>query len=333
MKNNKINDEINILIVDDRVENLLVLEGLLESIDCNIIKATSGNEALGLMLEHDIALVLLDVQMPEMDGFETAELMRGNDRTRHVPIIFVTAIYKEKRFIFKGYEIGAVDYLFKPIEPVILKSKVNVFLDLYRQKKLLKEQAQLLEEKLKEVLVLQEANGRLHSLSNLDGLTGIPNRRSFDEYMKRSWRDSIREQQPISIIMIDIDCFKAYNDHYGHIKGDECLIKVAKSLAASVKRPMDFVARYGGEEFVAILPKTDGKGATLVAEDLRKTIQQLAIEHKYSQVIPYITVSLGVATIIPKESYSIEAFIDSADKALYQAKLGGRNRVISSGIK
>ena len=128
-------EKINILIVDDRPENLLALENLLESPELNIIKATSGNEALGRMLEYDFALVLLDVQMPEMDGFETAELMRGSAKTRHVPIIFVTAISKEEKHIFKGYDAGAVDYLFKPLDPHVLKSKVNVFLQLYSQKK------------------------------------------------------------------------------------------------------------------------------------------------------------------------------------------------------
>ena len=151
-------NDVNILIVDDRTENLLVLESLLEKIECNIIKATSGNEALSLMLYYEFALVLLDVQMPDMDGFETAEYIRMNSKTRYVPIIFVTAISKEQKCIFKGYEIGAVDYLFKPIEPIMLQSKVKVFLELYNQKKMIEEQARLLEMKVKELSELQEAN-------------------------------------------------------------------------------------------------------------------------------------------------------------------------------
>ncbi len=136
-------DNINILIVDDRPENLLVLESVLENMNCNIIKALSGNQALSLMLDYDFALVLLDVQMPDMDGFETAELMRSSARTRYIPVIFVTAISKEQKCIFKGYEVGAVDYLFKPIEPVILQSKVRVFIDLYNQKKIVEEQSRI----------------------------------------------------------------------------------------------------------------------------------------------------------------------------------------------
>lgn len=318
---------INILIVDDRQDNLLVLESLLENMECNIIKATSGNEALSLMLDYEFAVVLLDVQMPDMDGFETAELMRMNSKTRYVPIIFVTAISKEQKCIFKGYEIGAVDYLFKPIEPIILQSKVKVFLELYNQKKLLEEQAKLLKLKIQELSELKETNFKLESLSTLDGLTGIGNRRSFDNYMNMSLKGAVRSEKPISLIMADIDFFKNYNDNYGHLQGDECLIKVAKSIFSSIKRPLDFAARYGGEEFAVILPETDAEGARVIAEIIRKNIENLKIIHEYSAVAPYITLSLGIAAIVPGVSYSISEFIEKADKALYNSKLKGRNRV------
>lgn len=323
--NNK--SDVNILIVDDRQENLLVLESLLEDMNCNIIKATSGNEALSLMFDYEFALVLLDVQMPDMDGFEIAEFMKMNSRTRYLPIIFVTAISKEKKCIFKGYEIGAVDYLFKPIEPIMLRSKVKVFLELYNQKKLLEEQAKLLELKVKELSELKEANFKLENLSTLDGLTGISNRRSFDSYINISLKSCARSENPISLIIADIDFFKDYNDNYGHLKGDECIIKVAKSIACSVKRPLDFVARYGGEEFAIILPETDQEGAVATAETIRKNVEALKITHEHSTVAPYITLSLGVETILPKANYSIHEFINNADKALYNAKLSGRNQV------
>ncbi len=247
--------KMNILIVDDRPENLLVLESVLESPELNIIKATSGNEALGLMLEYDFAIVLLDVQMPGMDGFETAELMRGSEKTRHIPIIFVTAINKTQKSMFRGYEIGAVDYLFKPIEPLILKSKVKVFTELYKQREIIKNQAEMLEKKVKELERLQMVNWNLERLSIYDGLTGIPNRRRFDEIIEKEWKRSIRGNESLSLIMIDIDHFKQFNDNYGHLAGDECLKQVAKSIVSSTKRPADFVARYGGEEFVVVLPK------------------------------------------------------------------------------
>ena len=320
-------ERVNILIVDDKPGNILVLEGILEALECNIITASSGNNALGLMLEYDFALVLLDVQMPEMDGFETAMLMKGSERTKVLPIIFVTAISKEQWCIFKGYEVGAVDYLFKPIEPIVLKSKVKVFLELHEQKRLLKKQAELLEIKVKELLDLKQVNCYLENLSSQDGLTGIPNRRSFDQFIERSWKYSMREQQHLALIMVDIDCFKAFNDNYGHLKGDDCLVLVAKTLLTSIRRPIDLVARYGGEEFMAVLPDTDKDGALLVAERMRKGIEQLAITHEYSEVAAWITISIGVAEIIPQPSDLILEFIESVDTALYQAKQAGRNRV------
>ena len=320
-------NDVNILIVDDRTENLLVLESLLEKIECNIIKATSGNEALSLMLYYEFALVLLDVQMPDIDGFETAEYIRMNSKTRYVPIIFVTAISKEQKCIFKGYEIGAVDYLFKPIEPIMLQSKVKVFLELYNQKKMIEEQARLLEMKVKELSELQEANFKLESLSTLDGLTGIPNRRSFDDYIEMSIKSCTRLNKPISLIMADIDFFKGYNDNYGHLKGDDCLINVAKSISLSAKRPLDFVTRYGGEEFAVILPETDEEGAKIIAEIIRKNVEELEIAHKSSNVSAYVTLSLGITTKSSSIQYSKNELIEHADKALYNSKSNGRNQV------
>jgi diguanylate cyclase (GGDEF)-like protein len=313
--------------VDDKPGNILVLEGILETLECNIITASSGNIALGLMLEYDFALVLLDVQMPEMDGFETAMLMKGSERTKVLPIIFVTAISKEQWCIFKGYEVGAVDYLFKPIEPIVLKSKVKVFLELYEQKRLLKKQTELLELKVKELLDLKQINCYLENLSTIDGLTGIPNRRSFDQFIDRSWKYSIREQQHLSLIMVDIDSFKAFNDNYGHLEGDDCLVLVAKTLLSCIRRPIDLIARYGGEEFIAVLPDTDKQGALLVAERMRKGIEQLALPHEYSEIAAFVTISIGVASIIPQPADSIVDFIKTVDEAMYQAKLEGRNRV------
>ena len=323
-------ERVNILIVDDKPGNILVLEGILETLECNIITASSGNMALGLMLEYDFALVLLDVQMPEMDGFETATLMKGSERTKTLPIIFDTAISKEQWCIFKGYEVGAVDYLFKPIDPIVLKSKVKVFLELHEQKRLLKRQAELLELKIKELLDLQQVNSYLENLSTVDGLTGIPNRRRLDQFIEMSWKNAIREQHSLALVMADIDYFKNYNDHYGHLLGDDCLVLVAKTLLSSIKRPTDLVARYGGEEFMAVLPNTGKEGALLVAERMRTVIEQLALAHDYSKAAAWVTISVGVAEIIPQPSDSMLEFINNADQAMYQAKQAGRNRVYSS---
>jgi diguanylate cyclase (GGDEF)-like protein len=317
---------IDILIVDDRPENLLVLESILYNMECNIIKATSGNEALSLMFDYNFALVLLDVQMPEMDGFEIAELMRSNSRTRFTPIIFVTAISKEKKCIFKGYEVGAVDYLFKPIEPVILQSKVKFFIELYNQNKIIEQQKTLLEIKIKELSELRAANFNLENLSYTDGLTGISNRRSFDSYIEMSWNNCLNSSKPLSLIMMDIDYFKLYNDNYGHIKGDDCLKAVAKELSKSAKRTLDLSARYGGEEFVIILPETHKEGAEIIAEEIRKNIINLDIPHESSPIYKNVTLSLGVTTMVPNNQHTISEFINDADKALYEAKSLGRNR-------
>lgn len=320
---------IDILIVDDRPENLLVLESILYNMECNIIKATSGNEALSLMFDYNFALVLLDVQMPEMDGFEIAELMRSNSRTRFTPIIFVTAISKEKKCIFKGYEVGAVDYLFKPIEPVVLQSKVKFFIELYNQNKIIEQQKTLLEIKIKELSELKAANFNLENLSYTDGLTGISNRRNFDSYIEMSWNNCLNSNKPLSLIMMDIDYFKLYNDNYGHIKGDDCLKAVAKELSKSAKRTLDLSARYGGEEFVIILPETHKDGAEIIAEEIRKNIINLDIPHESSPISKNVTLSLGVTTMVPNNQHTISEFINDADKALYEAKSLGRNRTCS----
>lgn len=323
------NKELNLLIVDDRPENLLALESLLETLEVNIVKAGSGNEALGYMLEYDFFLVLMDVQMPEMNGFETAELMRGIQKTEHIPIIFVTAISKEQQYVFRGYELGAVDYLFKPIDPIILSSKVKIFMEIYKTHSLLKQQTKLLEEKIEELIQLSESNYKLEKISNYDALTEIHNRRSFDEYISKEWSRGTREKTKLSIIMIDIDFFKQYNDTYGHLQGDFCLQKVAKGFLECLNRASDFVARYGGEEFVILLPSTHEAGAMEVAERVRNLIENLNIKHETSNIANYVTVSLGVNTVTPNLDTNLKEFINGADEALYLAKKEGRNRAAS----
>lgn len=320
-------ENMNVLIVDDRPENILALESILEGLPLKIYTSLSGNDALALMFDTDFSLVLLDVQMPEMNGFEVAELMRSCEKTRSIPIIFVTAINKEQKYVFKGYELGAVDYLFKPIEPLVLKSKIKVFIEIYKQKNLLQKQAYLLEQKIEELIRLRESNFELQKLSAHDSLTDIPNRRGLDEFLDREWRAAIRDRYEMSAILVDIDFFKRYNDNYGHLEGDECLKKVAQALKDTLRRPKDFVARYGGEEFVVALPNTDLEGAIFVAENLRKGIEALAIPHETSSLSPIVTISLGVHTVLPNRETSFKKFMDEVDQALYLAKQAGRNRV------
>lgn len=322
---------VPILIVDDRPENLLTLESLLDEPDLEIVRATSGEEALALTLDYDFALVLLDVQMPGMDGYEVAELMRGNKKTKSIPIIFVTAEVKGQHHLFKGYETGAVDYLFKPLNAMMFQSKVGVFIELYRQKRALERKTVELDLKLVELEELQqqleETNEQLLLLSITDGLTGLLNKRQFDVLFAEEWKRAHRNKAPLSLIMLDIDQFKSYNDTYGHALGDDCLINVAHALSSTIKRDVDKVARVGGEEFAMILPDTDVEGAHFVAEKVRRCIEDLNIPHSSSKVAECVTMSAGAASIVPSDQHAVRELIKAADTALYQAKTEGRNRV------
>lgn len=322
-------DKASILIVDDRRENLLTLESLLDDPELLVVKAESGHEALTKTLDYEFALILMDVQMPGMDGYETAELLRGNKRTRHIPIIFVTAARRDQEHMFKGYDAGAVDYLLKPLEPAILRSKVSIFLEMFSQKRLLEEKTRELDAKILELEELQrkleESNKQLQHLSSVDGLTGLFNRRHFDDIFLAEWKSAVRRQKPISVIILDIDNFKAYNDTYGHIAGDFCLQQVAKGLLTALHRPIDLACRYGGEEFTVILPDTDIDGAEMVANRLREIIKALQIPHASSSTGAYVTISLGISTTIPTHGQPATLLLDAADKALYRAKAEGRD--------
>ncbi|MBM7622483.1 transporter substrate-binding domain-containing protein [Sporohalobacter salinus] len=237
---------------------------------------------------------------------------------------------EEKKKLFQNwmtieYEKGFNYSLFKKI---VLGIIIVVSFILYRNYQLSKFNRRLTDLNTE----LAEANKKLKDMSFVDGLTQIPNRRRFDEVLKKEWKRSLREKSSLSLIMVDLDCFKEFNDTYGHLAGDDCLKKVAKSLSEAVKRPTDFVARYGGEEFVVILPDTDKKGAKKVSEKLRKEIESLKILHANSQISDCVTVSLGTVTTVPTVELSREKFVDAADKALYQAKQEGRNQVKSIEI-
>jgi diguanylate cyclase (GGDEF)-like protein len=318
-----------ILIVDDRKENLLTLESLLDSPDLQLIRAESGNEALAKILDYEFALILMDVRMPGMDGYETAELMRGSARSRSIPIIFVTAARMDREHMFKGYDSGAVDYLFKPLEPQILQRKVGIFLELHRQRQQLEEKTRQLDAKILELEVLhkelEEKNEKLELLSSLDGLTGLFNRRYFDDNLLKEWKQASRDKTPLSLLIVDIDYFKNYNDCYGHLEGDICLRKVAQALYESLLRPTDIVARYGGEEFTAILPNTGSEGAIKVAQRMMDYVVELDIDHKESSVADMVTVSIGASSVFPTGKLAVTSLLDRADKALYEAKENGRN--------
>jgi diguanylate cyclase (GGDEF)-like protein len=255
--------------------------------------------------------------MPGIDGIETCMRLKRDLRTLDVPIIFITASADVEKKV-EGLSVGAVDYITKPFQHEEVLARVKVHLELrYLSRKV---QAQ--------AIALQDANQELHRLANLDGLTSVANRRQFDTYLDSQWKCLMRDKQPLSLILCDIDAFKLYNDHYGHQAGDECLKHVAQTLTSKAKRPADLVARYGGEEFAIILPNTPSQGALHLAELIRNSIYDLKILHEHSQFNEYLTLSLGVSCLVPIMESHPSTLIRYADKALYMAKNDGRNSSI-----
>ena len=290
-----------ILIVDDTTINLQILIELLSD-EFDVVFATSGREALAMAAQMLPDLVLLDIQMPEMDGFTVFKTLKADPLLQGIPVIFITAMSQQEDEIH-GLELGAVDYITKPFNPTITRLRVRNQLELKR---------------LRDIQT---------SLALLDGLTGLPNRRAYDACMNREWHRALRNRTKLSMVMIDIDYFKNYNDKHGHLNDDDCLIRVATALAGSAVRTGDFVARYGGEEFVCILPETGDDGAYIAAERMRQCIEHLDIHHGASATAPHVTVSLGCATIGPARDTAPDLLIAMADRMLYKAKHAGRNRV------
>ncbi len=291
----------NILIVDDTRMNIQIMKDILAD-SYVIFCATSGKEALNIAMSQRIDLILLDVVMPEMNGYEVCRRLKATPNTRNIPIIFVSAM-SDVEDETKGLEMGAIDYIFKPVNPAIVKIRVKNHLELKRYRDILEEQ------------------------SLLDGLTGIANRRHFDQVFDKEWRRALRRGEELAVIFLDIDYFKNYNDYYGHLTGDDCLRQVGSVLKEFIKRGGELVARYGGEEFIIILSSTMLPEAIRVGEIVRKKIESLQIAHPMSEVSAYVTVSVGVATVIPQKDMMPSSLLKKADHALYQAKKNGRNRV------
>ncbi len=303
-----------ILVVDDNPTNLLVLSQTLKEVGLKVRVSMDGESALEQVADEAPDLILLDIQMPGIDGFETCRRLKENHLTSDIPVIFITANNGTENIV-KGLSLGAVDYIIKPFQKEEVLARVQVHLRLRLLARKVQEQA----------IALQIANHRLEQLVNLDGLTQVANRRRFDEYLEKEWQRLAREQEPLSLILCDIDYFKRYNDFYGHQAGDTCLKQVAKAIEQSLRRPADFVARYGGEEFAVILPNTSFEGASHVAASIQNSVAQLNISHAASQVASHITLSLGISTTVPTATISDTALVAAADKALYEAKRRGRN--------
>lgn len=292
-----------LLVVDDQPINIRIINELFRA-DCDMHMATGGEQAIAISQSLQPDLILLDIMMDGMDGLEVCRLLKSDPATAAIPVIFITAKGDENDEAL-GLELGAVDYISKPLNPAIVRSRVKTHLTLKIQGDYLK------------------------GLASLDGLTGIPNRRAFDLRLADAWSQASREGTALSLIMIDIDYFKRYNDHFGHLAGDQCLSLVATALADSVNRPYDMAARYGGEEFACILPDTNLQGALKVASMLRTHISELKIAHPASDVSEQLTLSMGVASLQPRIGSDSAELIALADEQLYQAKHNGRDRVQS----
>ena len=301
----QLNEErAKILIVDDEKINLDVMVGLLKP-NYRIVAAKKGEMALKRLEKPPLSdLILLDIMMPGMDGYEVCRKIKQNPETRDIPVIFITAKIEEQDEA-QGFQAGAVDYITKPFSPLIVMARVKTHIELKRR------------------------GDMLERLAGLDGLTGIPNRRQFDQFLDAEWKRSLRYEHNLSIILVDIDFFKLYNDCYGHTEGDVCLKKVAGSIFKAVPRPEDLAARYGGEEFACILPETGNKGALAVANRILENVRALKIPHAQSKAVRHVTVSVGLATAVPPLKNRKLELVKLADKALYQAKLKGRNQIIN----
>ncbi|WED22884.1 diguanylate cyclase [Vibrio sp. JC009] len=294
-----------IMIVDDvKANSRLLAKRLGDEYDFHIV--TSGKEALEDAEKLAPDLILLDILMPEMDGFEVCYRLKENEATKLIPVVFITSLDDEEDET-KGLDLGAVDYIKKPFRIPIIKARIRNHIQLKQARDLLEKQA------------------------FIDSLTAIPNRRRFDEILEKEWYRAAREQASLSMILLDIDHFKQYNDSYGHQQGDYCLIQIGRALKESMRRASDFVARYGGEEFAVILPSVTEQEAVEVAKFISQRVAKLKIPHCDSNLdSPYVTVSMGVTSFKPSESDDPESFFSTADKALYQAKNSGRNQIKSS---
>jgi len=304
-----------ILIVDDTSANIEILYKILQG-DYEIFFAKSGLDGVRIARQELPDLILLDIMMPDMDGYQVCETLKGEPRTAGIPIIFITAMVnmEDER---KGLECGAIDYITKPISPPIVKARVKNHLELKRNRDLMESLA----------MELAEKNRKLEVLAREDGLTGLANRRHFDEVLDAEIKRALRTNQYLVLILCDVDFFKRYNDRYGHLAGDQCLKNIGEVMRVCFRRAGDLPARYGGEEFTAILPDTSPEKGTQMAERLRQEMLNWTLPHEGAGVDGVVTLSIGVVGAKPSRERNAEWFIQEADQALYLSKQNGRNKV------
>lgn len=306
-----VKSRMKILIVEDSATLRHAMCRFITNAGHEPVIAKNGEEALQTFESLGVDMVIMDIEMPGLDGFETTRIMRDWMEQEDVwlPIIFVTGKHEEDD-LRQGIEVGGDDYLIKPVSETILTAKIRAM-----------ERILAMREELKRL------NESLTELSQKDGLTQLLNRRTFDERAESLWRQAVRNSEPLAILLLDIDFFKGFNDHYGHLAGDKCIQQVSRALETSLSRPSDLLARYGGEEFIVMLPNTEQEGAYHVAERLRRAVANLHVPHKESEAASYVTISIGGAVISHAPGTQLKDHIHAADLALYESKERGRNRV------
>ncbi|MCT7444879.1 GGDEF domain-containing response regulator [Aliarcobacter cryaerophilus] len=289
-----------ILVVDDMTTTLLLIHDLLK--DTYEVKiAKSGTKALEILESpNDIDLILLDIEMPDINGYDVCKRIKNNETIKNIPIIFITGRTSQEDEEY-GLNLGAIDYITKPFNKTITKLRLKNYLEM----------------KIK--------NDMLEKLSMYDGLTNIRNRRFFDETFEKTFNEIKRDKKSLAVLMIDIDFFKPYNDNYGHGQGDETLRKVAKALEKTIKRASDFVARYGGEEFVILLKDINKDGVEAVANNLLNAVRELKITHEFSKIEKYVTISIGASFYNSSSDITKLELLLKADETLYNVKNSGRN--------
>ncbi len=291
-----------VLIIDDQKSNLKILSDILRD-EVELLLAQDGEQGVRKATEFTPDLILLDVVMPGIDGFEVIRQLKLNPLTYLIPVIFITAL-NDVSHEEQGFLLGACDYINKPFHPASVMARVKLHLQLARQRRMLEQ------------------------LANIDPLTAVANRRKYQEVLTQQWRDACRKHTCLSLVMVDVDNFKLYNDHYGHPAGDRVLQQIAMSLASELRRPFDFIARYGGEEFVIILPDTPADASFRIIECCREAVLQLQIPHQATG--GFVTISAGGYSCCPEQpDEAVAAFaLKQADDLLYQAKRQGKNRVL-----
>lgn len=297
---------MNILVIDDSSYQRQIVNAMIEDSGFKAICANGHIEALAILEKNSIDLILMDIEMPEMNGFELTKIIRLTYQ-EWMPIIFLSANDSEN-YLAQGIDAGGDDYLTKPVKQVVLAAKVRAMARISQMKS-----------------ALERANKQLEVLSSIDPLTQLLNRRGLDNMLNTAWHKNAADEAELSLLMLDIDCFKFYNDNYGHQKGDECLTKVANVFNYQLDHSTDVIGRYGGEEFIIALPYTPIAGAHFKAQEIIRALLAAKIEHKYSTVLPQVTVSIGVSSS-SLGAKDIGELIEQADLALYQAKANKRNQ-------